>query len=408
MHALSSSISTKTPARPRSPTTLVAKLASGSVMEARTSTAPRQRRRATASPPGRPSVGFAAPWPIPLFDTATPLAPLRARARRARSRAVLDSGRYILGPEVEAFEREFAAYLGVRHVVGVANGTDALTIALRALGVGPGDEVVVPVVHVLRDAPRRSRRPARGRSSATSTRDTFCVTAETVRAALTPRTRAVVAVDLFGNAGADRRDRGARRAGARGRRAGGRRDARRAAAPARSATPRRSSFFPSKNLGCFGDGGAIATDDDDARRRARACCASTARATSSTLRAGRLQLAPRRAAGGGAARAAAAARRLVRRPPRGRARATPRPASASSSRCPRPTAGAEPAWHLYVVRHPTRRRAGRRAHARRGIGARAYYRTPAPPPAGDARRVRRRRRAARHRRGSPARTSRCR
>src|SRR5207237_1195132 len=57
---------------------------------------------------------------------------------------VLDGGRYILGPEVQAFERELADYLGVRHVVGVGNGTDAITIALRALGVGAGDEVVVP------------------------------------------------------------------------------------------------------------------------------------------------------------------------------------------------------------------------------------------------------------------------
>ena len=56
---------------------------------------------------------------------------------------VIDSGRFILGPEVEAFERELAALLGVRHVVGVANGTDAITLALRALGVGPGDEVFV-------------------------------------------------------------------------------------------------------------------------------------------------------------------------------------------------------------------------------------------------------------------------
>src|ERR1700726_2105280 len=80
---------------------------------------------------------------VPLFDTSTPLAPLREEIH-ARVRAVLDGGHYVLGPEVAAFEHEFADYLGVRHVVGVANGTDAITIALRALGVGPGDEVVVP------------------------------------------------------------------------------------------------------------------------------------------------------------------------------------------------------------------------------------------------------------------------
>ena len=81
--------------------------------------------------------------PVPLFDTETPRVPLRADLRSAVHR-VLDDGRFILGPEVEAFEREFAAYLGAGHAIGVANGTEAITIALRALGVGPGDEVIVP------------------------------------------------------------------------------------------------------------------------------------------------------------------------------------------------------------------------------------------------------------------------
>src|SRR5438309_3320451 len=80
---------------------------------------------------------------VPLFDSATPLQPLRQQIIE-RLTAVVNGGRYVLGPEVRDFEREFAEYLGVEHVVGVANGTDALTIALRAAGVGPGDEVVVP------------------------------------------------------------------------------------------------------------------------------------------------------------------------------------------------------------------------------------------------------------------------
>src|SRR5919202_4039012 len=78
---------------------------------------------------------------VPLF--ASSLEPYHDRLSEALER-VARSGRYILGPEVQAFEEEFARYLGVRHCVGVANGTDALAIALRALGVGPGDEVVVP------------------------------------------------------------------------------------------------------------------------------------------------------------------------------------------------------------------------------------------------------------------------
>src|SRR3977135_2828090 len=80
---------------------------------------------------------------VPLFDTSSALSPLREELRAALTR-VLDSERYILGPEVEAFEREFAAYCGAGQAVGVANGTEAITIALRALGVGPGDEVMVP------------------------------------------------------------------------------------------------------------------------------------------------------------------------------------------------------------------------------------------------------------------------
>ena len=74
---------------------------------------------------------------VSLFDTDTPLAPLRARIQE-RVAAVIASGRFILGPEVASFESELADYLGVRHVIGVGNGTDAITIALRALAVAPG------------------------------------------------------------------------------------------------------------------------------------------------------------------------------------------------------------------------------------------------------------------------------
>src|ERR671914_1714847 len=115
-----------------------------------------------------------------------------------RLAAVARSGRYILGPEVEAFEREFAAYLGVRHCVGVANGTDALTIALRALGVGPGDEVVMPSFTFYATAEAALVLGARPVFCDIDI-DTFCVSAETVKAALTPRTKAIVPVHLFGN-----------------------------------------------------------------------------------------------------------------------------------------------------------------------------------------------------------------
>src|SRR5215207_447934 len=134
--------------------------------------------------------------PVPLFDTATPLAPLRPEIDAAIA-GVLDSARFILGPDVSAFEEEFAAYCGVLHAIGVANGTDAITLALRALGVGPGDEVVVPSFTFYASAeaiPHTGARPV----FCDVDPDTFCVTAETVERALTPATRAVIPVHLFG------------------------------------------------------------------------------------------------------------------------------------------------------------------------------------------------------------------
>src|SRR3954447_26227801 len=134
---------------------------------------------------------------VPLFDTKTPLAPLREQIADAIA-GVVDDGRFILGPNVTAFEQEFAAYCGVGHAVGVANGTDAITIALRALGVGEGDDVVVPSFTFWASAeaiPPTGARPV----FCDVDPDTFLVTPETVKAALTPATKAVIAVHLFGN-----------------------------------------------------------------------------------------------------------------------------------------------------------------------------------------------------------------
>ena len=89
---------------------------------------------------------------IPLVDVKAQYAPMLDELKE-RIAEVLDSGRFILGPNVQAFEEEAAAYLGVEHAIGVANGTDALVIALDALDIGPGDEVICP----------NSRRPARQR-----------------------------------------------------------------------------------------------------------------------------------------------------------------------------------------------------------------------------------------------------
>ena len=286
---------------------------------------------------------------------------------------MLDSGRYILGPEVEAFEREFAAFLGVRHVVGVASGTDALTIALRAAGgVGPGDEVVVPSFTFFASA------EAILPTGATPVfcdvdRDSHNVTVETVRAALTPRTRAVIAVDLFGNpapvteireaTGLPVIEDAAQAAGARshGRRAGS------------LGTAATFSFFPAKNLGCLGDGGAIATDDDAVADAARLLRYHGSRDKLVFEQAGynsrldELQAAvlrvllPHLDTWTEGRRAGAAA---YQRAGLGELVAIP-------------TAGPDvhPAWHLYVAHHPDADRLID-ALARVDIQARATYRTP--------------------------------
>src|SRR6201987_4365824 len=134
---------------------------------------------------------------VPLFNTSAPLAAIESEIR-AKVAAILDAGVYVLWPEVRAFESEFAAYVGAEHAIGVANGTDALVLALRALGVGPGDEVIVPSFTFYASA---EAIPHAGGTPVFCDVDpeTFCITPETVRAVMTPRTKAVIAVHLFGN-----------------------------------------------------------------------------------------------------------------------------------------------------------------------------------------------------------------
>lgn len=181
----------------------------------------------------------------------------------AAYRRVMDSGWYIGGPEVEAFESEFARYCGVAHCVGVGNGLDALTLLLRAYGVGAGDEVLVPsntFIATWLAVSQCGATPVPVEPLA----DTHNMDPAQVEAALTPRTRAIMPVHLYGQAAdmdplmeiAKRRGlvviedaaqaQGAeykgRRAGALGHAAG-------------------TSFYPGKNLGAFGDAGAVLTDD---------------------------------------------------------------------------------------------------------------------------------------------------
>jgi dTDP-4-amino-4,6-dideoxygalactose transaminase len=308
--------------------------------------------------------------PVPLFATSLD-AHQDAIARRLAE--VAASGRWILGPEVEGFEREFADFLGVAHCVGVGNGTDALTIALRALGVGPGDEVVVPSFTFYATAEAVVNAGARPVFCDIDP-DTFCVTAATVEPAVTARSRALIPVHLFGNVapvgeldqfGIPILEDAAQAAGAR-------LDGRRAGSLGHAAT---FSFFPSKNLGCLGDGGAVVTDSDEVAATARRLRfhGSVDKATHTevgynsrldAMQAGVLRLLLPELDGWNDARRRAA--RTYEERGLGSAGLVP----------PIPTPGAEHAYHLYVARHE-RRDELVDALRREGVVARPYYRTPA-------------------------------
>jgi dTDP-4-amino-4,6-dideoxygalactose transaminase len=307
---------------------------------------------------------------IALFDTSATLRPLRTELSGAIER-VLDSGRYILGEEVSAFEHEFAAYCGTEHALGVANGTEAITIALRAMGVGPGDEVVVPSFTFYASVEAIAPTGA-APVFCDIDPETYCVTPEAVRDALTPRTKAVIVVHLFGNVapvpdiaalGVPVLEDAAQAAGASS--AAGR--------PGALGAAGTFSFYPSKNLACLGDGGAIVTSDAQIAERVRILRFHGSRdkvdyeQLGYNSRLDELQAAVLR----------------VQLPhldawARGRREAAAHYDAAGLgeiARLPRPVTGAQPAWHLYVVRHP-RPEALQRALSEASIASRPYYRTP--------------------------------
>jgi dTDP-4-amino-4,6-dideoxygalactose transaminase len=197
--------------------------------------------------------------PIPLVDVKAQYAPLLG-AIEERIAGVLDSGRFILGPNVEKFEREAAAYLGAGEAIGVANGTDALVLVLDALGVGPGDEVVCPAFTFFATAEAIARR---GATPVFADIDpaTHNLDPADVAVRVTPRTRAIVAVHLFGRpAPVDELPNGIPlvedAAQAFGASLGGRRVGSLGVAGT-------FSFFPTKNLFGLGDGGLVVTGDAD-------------------------------------------------------------------------------------------------------------------------------------------------
>lgn len=207
---------------------------------------------------------------VSFLDLGAAYRELKAELDAAMAR-VMASGWYILGPEVESFESEYAAFVGAKHCVGVGNGLDALTLSLAAASIGPGDEVLVPSNTYIATWLAVTHVGARPIPVEPDPR-TYNIDPARVPDAMSSRTRAIMAVHLYGRAApcheldAIAREHGLRlfddAAQAHGVRIG----------PARVGGLTDAtgwSFYPGKNLGAFGDAGAITTNDDELARKAR-------------------------------------------------------------------------------------------------------------------------------------------
>lgn len=312
---------------------------------------------------------------IPFLDLKAAYAELRGEIDAAVAR-VLDSGWYILGAEVEAFEQEYAAYTGAAHCVGLANGLDALHLGLRALDIGPGDEVIVPSntyiaswlavsqcgatpVPVEPDAHTYNLDPAR------------------IEAAITPRTCAIMPVHLYGQpADLDPILDIARRHGLRviedaAQAHGARYRGRRLGAHGDLVA---WSFYPGKNLGAFGDAGAVTTNDAALDRRLRVLRNYGSRVKYVNDEAGwNSRLDPLQAA---ALRVKLAHLDAWNQRRCALAAAYGQALAALPLQLPQVPDWAEPAWHLYVVQTESRDELQQRLAAA-GIGSLIHY--PIPP-----------------------------
>ena len=199
---------------------------------------------------------------IPLFKPAAQYGPL-LRELKERLGAVLDGGRFILGPEVRAFEEEAAAFLGVPQTIGVANGTDAIAIVLDALEIGAGDEVICPSFTFYATAEPIAKRGATPVFADIDPASLNLDPADVARR-ITPRTRAIMPVHLFGRPaplaelvelGPTIVEDAAQAFGAEG--------------IATTGIASTFSFYPTKNLGALGDGGLIAATDEALAERIR-------------------------------------------------------------------------------------------------------------------------------------------
>jgi len=208
--------------------------------------------------------------PVPLLDLNRQNLALEDELKAAFER-VLHSGKFILGPEVESLEKQIADMVGVRHGIGVSSGTDAILLALMTLGIGPGDEVICPSFTFFATAgcvARVGATPVFVDSCPTC----FNLRVDDVRAKITAKTRAIIPVHLFGQAA----ELSAILELAREHKLAVIEDAAQSLGSEYKGKPVGSygefgifSFFPSKNLGGFGDGGIVVTDDDELAARAR-------------------------------------------------------------------------------------------------------------------------------------------
>jgi dTDP-4-amino-4,6-dideoxygalactose transaminase len=200
--------------------------------------------------------------PIPLVDVKAQYAPLLPQIREAID-GVLESGQFVFGPNVSAFEEEAARYLGVRETVGVGNGTDAIILVLNALEIGPGDEVICPAFTFYATAEAIARAGATP-VFADIDPQTLNLAPERVEERITPRTKAIMPVHLFGRPapltelaafGLPLIEDAAQAFGS----------------PdiARVGVASTFSFYPTKNLFGLGDGGLVATDDPELAERLR-------------------------------------------------------------------------------------------------------------------------------------------
>ena len=312
--------------------------------------------------------------PIPFLDLATPHAELRAELRAAFER-VLDSGWFILGEEVAAFEREFASYCGAGHCIGLGNGLDALHLILRGYGIGPGDEVIVPSNTFIATWLGTSFAGATPVPVEPDPR-TYNLDPARITAAITSRTKAIIVVHLYGQPadmdpimaiarlhGVKVIEDAAQAHGARyrGRRVGVLGDA------------AAFSFYPGKNLGALGDAGAVTTDDEALAGAVRALGNYGSRvkyqhevkgfnSRLDELQAAFLRTKLVRLDEWNARRQAVAHSYLAR-------------LDRSVVTLPFVPDFADPVWHLFVVRSPDRA-ALQRHLAARGVGSVIHYPTP--------------------------------